>query len=370
MEYQINFGFHAFSVPSAVVDNLINFADGNSLKILLYLLRYPDKHFSAGQAASALKLSKEAAEEAFEFWSKANILKENLKEKAEEKPAEKQLELFPSVFSVPVPDPEPVPEPLGNPVLPEVPAQPKPKQNTAVSSDLFAFFSHESIHEMIAASPELEKLIRIAEEKYYLRPLNTVQLDSVVWMHEYLELPSEVILMLFQYCLDTKEKLNAKYINSIASEWWENGIVTPEAAEERINELKEYYTYQNYICRLFKISAISQAQQEIIRKWQEWQFSEEMLCYAHEISIEATGKRNNLKYMDKILTEWYETQITELEEAKQKREEHAQEIRDKNKKRGRKKKTIFEKDDVKRQEMEEIDEYLSLVNRFEEDIKT
>ena len=67
---------HAFSVPSAVVDTLIRLAKENQLKVLLYLLRYPDKQLTVSQIASYLRIPEEQVEEALEWWSQVNILEE------------------------------------------------------------------------------------------------------------------------------------------------------------------------------------------------------------------------------------------------------------------------------------------------------
>ncbi|GEM_PF-6370248 len=352
MEYQVNFGFHAFSVPSAVVDNLIKAAKENHLKVLLYLLRYPDRQITPGQAAAFLRISEEQAKEAFSFWMQFNIL--------EDKTEEKQLELFPAEpvllpaadmpFPVPAPEQSPAPEP------------PKPKQKKADSTDLFHFLSHESIREMIAASPELEKLLRTAEEKYYRRPLNTVQMDSIVWMYSYLELPAEVIQILFQYCLDTREMINTKYLNSIAESWWQNGIVTPEAAREKVSRLMEFYTFQNYILRLFQLPQAvvpSESQIEMIKKWQYWNFSEELLRYARNCAVDRTHDVN-FKYIDKVLQGWKDKNITTLEEAKEERRRHEEE--EAKKRKGKKKKHADESDEEKQKRKEKINKYLDLVN--------
>jgi len=360
MEYQVNFGFHAFSVPSAVVDNLIRLAKEDHLKVLLYLLRYPDKQLTAAQIASFLRIPQEQAEEALAFWSQVSIL--------EEKAEEKQLELFPAFFAPAVPEPEPEPPkpeqpqtPAPEPRQPEVPVPVKPeKTGKKQKKDLFRFFSHESIREMISASPELEKLLRSAEENYYGKPLNTIQMDSLVWMHEYLELPAEVIHILFQYCKEI-EKLMPNYINKIAEEWHDSEILTPELARQKTEELLEYYTYKNYICRLFEISATTETQREYIRLWQQWEFSEELLRYGRDLSVEATGKVN-FKYIHAILSEWYKNQITDLEEAKSRHDEYIKILIAQNKKGRKKKKATSDDDSAQNEKMEELDKYLDLIN--------
>ncbi|MDE6658042.1 MAG: DnaD domain protein, partial [Oscillospiraceae bacterium] len=76
MEYRVNFGFQAFAVPSVVVENFIKLADGNYLKVLLYLARYPEQNFTSAQIAKAVKLKEEFIEEALEYWTNANVLQD------------------------------------------------------------------------------------------------------------------------------------------------------------------------------------------------------------------------------------------------------------------------------------------------------
>lgn len=346
MDYQVNFGFHAFSVPSAVVDNLIRLAKEEHLKVLLYLLRYPDKQFTASQIATFLRLPEEQVEEALAFWLQVNIL--------EEKFEGRQLELFPS----PIPTPSPPPPPVYAPEPPEPESKPAPEKLQI--SDPFKFFTPESISESIDSSLELRKLIRLAEEKYYRRLLNTSQTKSLVWMYEYLGMSVEMILILLQYCSDT-DNMRQQYIDKIAVNWYEDDILTAEAAEKRVHELMEFYTYTNYICRIFELNATSKAQKEYIEIWQTMNFTEELLQYARDLSVEATGKVN-FKYIHSILNEWHENQITDIQEAEKNHDAYIKQYIEK-KKKGRKKKN----DDISEEKKKELDEYLSLVNVFEED---
>ena len=358
MEYQVNFGFHAFSVPSAVVDTLIRLAKENQLKVLLYLLRYPDKQLTVSQIASYLRIPEEQAVEALEWWSQVNIL--------EEKSEGEQLELFPSVHSAPSAPERPSPPPV-QPSVPvqEAPPAPsasvpsKPHQKPEIN-DPFTFFSNENISEVIESSYELRKLIRIAQEKYYQKEIYA-QAKSLVWMYEYLGLPSQVIQILLQYCKDTGKIHQQKYIDSVALGWYEDEIFTPEAAEQRVSQLMEFYTYQNYICRIFELDAKpTKNQKEFIEIWQSMSFSEELLKYARDLSVEATGKVN-FKYIHSILNEWHETNITDIKDAEKKHDEYIKAYAVKNKK-GKKNKTTPEDELAMQKKKEKISKYLDLVN--------
>ena len=358
MEYQVNFGFHAFSVPSAVVDTLIRLAKENQLKVLLYLLRYPDKQLTVSQIASYLRIPEEQVEEALEWWSQVNIL--------EEKSEGKQLELFPSVFSAPsspkVPSPPPVQTSAPVQESPEsTDSEPATPHQKPEINDPFTFFSNETISEAINSSYELRKLIRIAGEKYYQKEIYHAQAKSLVWMYEYLGLPLEVIQILLQYCKDVGKIHQQKYIDGVAFGWYEDEIFTAEAAEQRVNALMEFYTYQNYICRIFELDARpTKNQKEFIEIWQTMSFSEELLKYARDLSVEATGKVN-FKYIHSILNEWHETNITELSDAEKNHDEYIKAYTAK-KKKGKKNNLSPEDEQTRQKKKEKISKYLDLVN--------
>lgn len=358
MEYQVNFGFHAFSVPSAVVDTLIRLAKENQLKVLLYLLRYPDKQLTVSQIASYLRIPEEQAEEALEWWSQVNIL--------EEKSEGKQLELFSSGFSAPQPSKMPSPQPVqpSAPVQEEItpPSSEKPTEahQRLEIKDPFTFFSNDAITDVIESSLELRKLIRLAGEKYYQKDIYHAQAKSLVWMYSYLGLPSEVIQILLQYCKDTGKIHQQKYIDSIALGWYEDEIFTAESAQQRVHQLTEFYTYQNYLCRIFELDARpTKNQKAFMELWQSMGFSEELLKYARDLSVEATGKVN-FKYIHSILTEWHETNVTELCDAEKKHDAYIKAYTEKNKK-GRKKK---QHEELSEKDRKKMNDYMSVVNQF------
>ena len=195
-----------------------------------------------------------------------------------------------------------------------------------------------------------------------------MQVRSLVWMHEYLGLSNDIIMLLLHYCYEINKFFPA-YITKIAYDWWENEVITPEEANIKIEQLKAKNSYVNYIYRLFEMEARpTKTQKEFIHKWQEMQFSEEMLQYARDLNVEATGKLN-FKYIDRILTSWKLDDIATVDQARRKREIYLQQLAQeiKNKKKKKKEEMLSQKDVVKKQEWAEIDDYLSIVNQFSED---
>ena len=78
MNYSLNAGDwnSVFAVPSSVVDKYIKIAGGNSLKLLLFLLRHGDESFSEKELKEALGFRLEGElEDAAQFWIKRGIVR-------------------------------------------------------------------------------------------------------------------------------------------------------------------------------------------------------------------------------------------------------------------------------------------------------
>ncbi|MFR7552567.1 MAG: helicase DnaB, partial [Acutalibacteraceae bacterium] len=63
-----------FAVPGALVDQYIKAADGDQLKVILWLLRNNGRSYSAEEIAAAVGLSGSRAESAVQFWVQNGLL--------------------------------------------------------------------------------------------------------------------------------------------------------------------------------------------------------------------------------------------------------------------------------------------------------
>ncbi|MBD5143092.1 MAG: DnaD domain protein [Ruminococcus sp.] len=353
MKYRVNFGFKAFAIPSVVVDNLIILANENHLKVLLYILRYPEENFTSKQIASKLRMNQEFVEEALEFWLKVNILQDG----SQPEPVVKYA------FDFALNNNNNNNNIQKNNPISEIKQQPieeikfKPSRNT---SEELTRLSNQDIKEMIESSAELNDLIEKSKD-YFRRDQNAVQIRSLIWMHDYLGFHNEVIFILLDYC-SAINRLDVRNIDKIAFQWWEDEIFTEEEANRKVKHLKEFYTYTAYIKRLFEMdSNPTKNQKEIIARWQSVGYSEELLLFAHDVTVESIAKKN-FKYIDKILQSWSDANVTTLEEAQKVRDEFVkkyEKTKDKKKGKSKNKKEKFTR--------EEMEGYLSLVNRLEGD---
>ena len=321
MNYQFNFGFHAFSVPSAVVDNFLRVATETQLKVLLCLLRYPDNPPDAAQTASFLKIPQEQAEEAIEFWTNFNILLE----KNDSGQNQLSFDFFASApeqksSSAPMSSPEPEQKPSSAPE----PAPPAKKLKEYDSRQELMKLSNADIVRMAEQSPDIMKLVR-ESKKYYLRDQNPTELRSLVWMYEYLGFPVKVILMMMD-CCQQLGTFDPRHLEKMAAKWWERGIMTVPEAEKKVKELLDSYTYQSYLCRIFELQEKpTQSQKKFMKQWQEAAYPEELLRYARDLCVESKSKIK-FDYMDAILKNWSENNITTVAEAEAARKAYLEKL--------------------------------------------
>ena len=224
MIYNIDLGRWGkiFAVPNCVVEDYIKLASGSAIKVLLYLLYNNQKDVSTEEIAVALNIPTESVDDAFCFWEEVSLLKKNEIRSQD-------------ICDVPT-------EVIEIPQTLKVPIQQKHKSTGSLTP--------KEIAERIENSQEIAFLFSAAEASFSHILTHTEQ-RSLIWMHDYLGLPADVILMLFEYC-KIINKTNVRYIETIAISWQEKEILTHEAAENEIQNLKSRHTLSTKVLFWYK----------------------------------------------------------------------------------------------------------------------
>ncbi len=327
MEYQVNFGCwgNVFAVPAAVVDHFIRLASETQLKVLLYLLRNAGQGIDAARIAEYFRISEETAEESIAFWIQANILQPT----KETGSAQEQ-------FSFMLP---PAAEPAA-PVKTE-------KTRVQRSSKEIKLDPSEIAH-TLEQSPKLKDLFSCTE-MLFGRMLNHMEQRSLVWIHDYLGMPSEVLMTLLGYCVSIN-KISVSYAESIAISWMEQDITTLPQAEAEIKRLTTEHTYLSQIRTMFEMQHSPTSQQKkYIESWRTAGYPMDLIKFAYELTLEKIEKLN-FKYINTILEKWTSQGITTLEQAENSQKAFA-----------------ASRVETSSQASAEMDEYLSVVNRFRKD---
>ena len=157
---------------------------------------------------------------------------------------------------------------------------------------------------------EGSKLLFIAEQ-YFGRPLNSNEMSIVYYIRDELKFSDELLDYLMQYCVDN-HKTDFRYMEKVAINWNQNGIVTLEQART------ESYKHDSDIITVMKALGMENAPTEkevsFINRWRgELGFSMEIILEACDRTVLAV-QRNRLKYCDGILQNWHKNNVATRED--------------------------------------------------------
>lgn len=275
MEYVVNTGSWGslFAVPDCVVDEYIKLASGQAVKVLLYVLRNGNKKIDKKEIADALNVNDETIDDAFNFWESVGVLSGGQGAVSHTAAA-------------------------GN--RPNLPAA----EN---SSGHFSLRPAE-IAERVRTSEQIRNLFMMAEATLG-RLLNSTDQRSLIWIHEYLGLSIDVILMLVQYCVSLG-KNNIMYIEKVAFEWQEKNICTLDDAQNEIQRHQLFDAYEKKILFSLGINSKPSANQsEIFKNWYDKNISSELVECAYNRTMDSIG-RLSIPYMNSIIMSWNEKGIS------------------------------------------------------------
>ena len=138
-------------------------------------------------------------------------------------------------------------------------------------------------------------------EKMLAKPLSTNDQQTLFWIYNDLGIEVPVIMLILNYAKSI-DKLRIRYVEKIAMEWSEKGIVTYADAEEYLGKIEHSKTYEECIKRLFGIDRnLTSSEKTVIQSWcDDLKPSRESLVNAYEICVERTGKFS-AKYINAVL---------------------------------------------------------------------
>lgn len=280
MEYKIKIGKWGsiFAVPTAVVDDYIKLASGQAVKVLLYFLRIGE--CSSEQAASALGMEEESVADALSFWEQIGLFSET-----ENTSVKKQ-------------------EKMEEDIIPAESAKEIPKAGHSPKRSV----SPKEIAERLNSSDEIKFLFNTAENALGHLLTNTEQ-NSLLWIHDYLGMKTDIIAMLFEYC-KVYGKMSMQYIERSAASWQEKEIFTHEQAEAEIQTAKRRLELSNKVKNAFGIERqLTTKEKEYVSEWTNLGYDIDLIKYSYDKTIDSIGKIS-FAYINKILSDWYSKGLT------------------------------------------------------------
>lgn len=244
-----------FAVPTELADEYLTRVSGEELKVLIWLFRYPEQGRDLPALAKALSLSETELSGILSYWVGEGFLQSDE----------------------------------------EIPEQIKTQSVTG-----------EQIARKLDEHRVLRELVDLAEQCYG-RPLSTAEQQSVVAMYQNRRLPVDVILMLISYCV-TEGKTGARYLDSVARAWSDEGIDTLEKAEERLHRMQEQKQVTGQIRSAFGLGSrkLSKKETDYIRVWtEEYGYDMKMILAAYERTVDAIASCS-FPYINTILSSWHD----------------------------------------------------------------
>lgn len=311
-------------VPNTFIDEYMTHADGEFVKIYLYLLRCmnnPDTLFSISDIADKFDHTEKDVTRALRYWEKMRLLRLEFNDQeeltgiclsdfssqsmphavldtaqpraAECQPVKQPGSAVPDAFKQ-----SDAPN-CGNSVnMPGLP------ERTAYSLNQLAQFNED----------ETVQEILFVTERYLGHPLNDTEIQMILYWLDKLEFSQDMIEYLIEQCV-AKNHMSIRYMDKVALEWAKTGIRTLSDAKQA-SELHSNAVFA--VQKAFGISnrTLAGAEREFVEKWsRELDFSDEIIALACEKTI-LSIHQISFEYADSILLSWKRQNVRTLNDIK------------------------------------------------------
>lgn len=282
-------------IPNDFIDKHMTEANGEYVKIYLYLLRcmsQPDKPLSVGKIAEHFDHTEKDVRRALSYWEKMKLLRleyDNANEltgicllTGQAEPSDRQHQKTDSAAKE---------------------AVSKTAAAAPSGDQLKAFCDRDDIRELIYLT-----------ETYLGRTISHSDLEHIFSWYDQLQFSPALIEFLIENCI-AKGHSSLRYMQKVAEDWHAQGIRTPEEAKHLVSKNNEtYYT----VLKSFGIRGrnLIPAEMDMLKKWSgTYGFSKEMIAEACQRTMQKIHEPS-FEYTDSILTNWHKATLHTLEDVK------------------------------------------------------
>ena len=204
-----NLAVHATCISDDFLDKYLGTANGDYIKVYLYILRHKGEKYSIEEAADSLNLTDNDIERAVRYWEKLGVFKS-----------------------------------AGDTAVREVEDEEDEENEDAVLQMESQFLKADEAMEHLRGTvddvqddEEFKGILFVA--KHVLPTLPSIrQIEVLEYMYRDLEMSADVIEYLLEYCASIK-KTTYKYMQAVAINWHEQGVVTLQQARELVKSFEE-----------------------------------------------------------------------------------------------------------------------------------
>lgn len=272
---------NATVVSNEFIDTYMAAANGEYIKVYLYLLRHEKEEITVSAIADALNHTEADVKRALSYWKEAGVLADVQKTEKTENPAVEE-----TVAAVQIPE-------AGN--------------------------SYERM-EKLAGDEEFKGLLYVVQQ-YLGKTFTAIECEKFGYFYDCLGMSCDLLEYLVEYCAGGNHT-SIYYIEKVALNWYQTGIRTRAEAKE----YTQFFSKDVFsVMKAFGISNRNPGAEEMkyIEKWyKEYGFDKEIIAAACNRTLISTGSVS-FPYADKILLAWKEDGVHILADIEA-REKHRQ----------------------------------------------
>lgn len=308
-------------VQNAFIDQYMPHANGEFVKVYLYLLRCADtgRELSLSSIADVFEHTEKDVQRALAYWEKQQLLGLRLSADGTiisitflELPAasgQESISGMAAAADMPQVAKAGISQDMGTDTA-------ESAKSTRTRSGNFNTVSFPEpampSRDRIAAAceqQEIRQLFFIAEQ-YLQRPLTSAEQSDFIYYYDSLQFSTDLIEYLLEYCI-SKGSANRHYMRKVALSWAEAGISTVlQAKQETTLHNRNYFTVMN----TFGIKGRNPAapEKEAMARWfDEFGFTIDIIVEACKRTIRQTHQPN-FEYANKILEKWHQNGVSSM----------------------------------------------------------
>ncbi|MBQ8663998.1 MAG: DnaD domain protein [Eubacterium sp.] len=298
-------------IPNEFIDKHMTSANGEYVKIYLYLLRYinhPEEEFSIGKIADHFDHTEKDVQRALAYWEKMNLLRLEYNEKKQltgicllngqndtyaakpaiaDKSSDKEIDRPTRIRAISI-----------------------PQKATPSPDELKHLCQREDIQELVFLT-----------ETYLGRTISRSDLEYIFCWYDQLHFTPELIEFLIENTI-TKGHPSFHYMHKVAEDWYAQGISSLEEAKQLVSRNNEIYYA---VLKGFGIRGrnLVPSEMDMLKKWTgTYGFGKDMIAEACKRTI-ANIHEPSFEYTDSILTNWHAASLHTLEDVKKADEAYA-----------------------------------------------
>ena len=293
-------------VSNAFIDEYMKDANGEYVKIYLYLLRclgQDGEDFSISHMADALDHTEKDIKRALQYWEKLHLLHLEYNNMNE-------------LSGICVVDSLGKGKPSGSTSQADVsPAPSAMVSNASVSSNASVTekapkYTADQL-KVFKENDDIKELLFITQT-YLGRTLSMNDTNTILYWYDGMGFSTDLIEYLVEYCVE-KGHTNIRYMEKVALGWANSNIRTVEEAKQAASiHSQAYYA----VMKALGISGrnLIETETNYIEKWtNEYGFSLDIITEACKRTI-LTIQKPSFEYTDSILTNWYNASVHHLED--------------------------------------------------------